>query len=74
MSSFLLGVQVYILREAWSRRDSLERPRPSALVPAVVTACQLGAWWSVGTLDSVTRALIDGSAWLVEPVSVHACN
>ena len=50
-----------------------ERPRPSALVPAVVTACQLGAWWSACTLDSVTRILMDRSALLVENFSVHTC-
>ena len=48
-----------------------ERSCPSALIPAVVTACWLGAWWSVGTLDSVTGSLIDQSAWLLEAYS-HA--
>ena len=66
VSSFFLGVQGYLLRLP-------ERPRPSALVPAVVAACQLGAWWSVGTLDSVSRTLLDWSAWLVEPFAVRAC-
>ena len=36
---------------------------------AVVTALA-GAWWSVGTLDSVTRILIDWSACLVEPCAL----
>ena len=57
-----LGKKKYILRKTKSRRDSLERPRASDLVQAVDTACQLVAWWSVENLDSVTRALIDGSA------------
>ena len=49
-----------------------QRRRPSALVHAVVSACQFGAWWSVGTVDPVTRTLIDWSPWLVDPFSVRA--
>ena len=37
----------------WALRHS-ERLRPNALVPIVVTMCKHDAWWSDGTLDSVT--------------------
>ena len=49
-----------------------ERPRPIASIPAVVTTCQLGAWWSLSTLDPITRKQIGQSAWLVTRFSVHA--
>ena len=46
--------------EAWSQRVVALK----SLCLAVVTAFA-GAWWSDGTLDTVTRKLIDRSAWLV---------
>ena len=45
---------------------------PKSLCLAVVTASG-GAWWSVGTLDTVTRILIDQSECLAENFFVLAC-
>ena len=56
-SALHLDVHVYVLRETWSRRDSARSP---------VQALE------VGTLDAVTRVLIDRSACQVEPSPVLA--
>ena len=54
------------------KRHSLDSPesiRPRSLVLAAVAALA-GAWWSVGTLNSLTRKLTDRSAYLVEPCAL----
>ena len=71
-ASSCLGFPVAIPPRLCSRSDSVTGLVRVLSFPVVVTECQLGAWWSVGTLDSLTRMLI-GSAWLVEPFSLHTC-